>query len=285
MNRFILAAISDTHGGFKLGLLNPKTILEDEDEEGNIIQYSPELNNTQKYLWDDVYLPAVDKLKELAGDDEIILAHIGDPTHGNKYISEQVSTRLSDQIDIALFNLLPLCQLDNVSTIRIVKGTGSHEFGEGSAPILIQRLLSKAFPNKSIKAVNHGLMEIDGFEVDYAHHGPYPGSRDWLRGNVARYYLRDLMYQSINSGMRPPNLVLRGHYHQYVREWLSMNGNESWLVILPSMCMLSFYTRQATRSAFRSTNGLVAFEVEDGQLREAHFFGKTMDIRTKETIR
>ena len=51
MKRVILAVASDKHGGHKLGLLNPRTILEDEDSKGNLIQWTPDLQSFQQYLW------------------------------------------------------------------------------------------------------------------------------------------------------------------------------------------------------------------------------------------
>lgn len=51
MKRVILLVFSDTHGNHKLGLLNPKTVLYDETEEGELIPYTPRLTASQQYLW------------------------------------------------------------------------------------------------------------------------------------------------------------------------------------------------------------------------------------------
>jgi len=78
------------------------------------------------------------------------------------------------------------------------------------------------FKNKDIKMCQHGLLDIDGVTIDYAHHGPFPGSRSWLKGNIARYYLRDLMMREIMNGNSPPKLVVRAHYHTPVEEYLKI---------------------------------------------------------------
>jgi len=281
--RVILVAMSDPHGGHKLGLLNPKTVLWDED--GN--DYHPTLNKTQQYLW-KVYMTAKEEVVKLAGKDEIVLLSLGDLSQGDKYLSEQISTRMSDQIQMAVWGFEPWVKLPNVKKVRIAKGTGSHSFGEGSTEILVGSILGEKYNKKNIKVLDHGLANIGGLSVDYAHHGPYPGSRNWLQGNVARYYLRSLMQDEINAGEIPPDLVLRGHYHTYIKELLNIQANglsyESMLCILPSMCMPGNWTRQATRSVSRITNGVIAFEILDGKIYQAHKFTSTLDIRTREKL-
>ncbi len=55
--RSILAFLSDTHGGCKFGLCNPDTVLHDEDENGNLVEYHTTLTATQRYIWEQVYMP------------------------------------------------------------------------------------------------------------------------------------------------------------------------------------------------------------------------------------
>jgi hypothetical protein len=287
-NRKIIVGLSDFHSGHKLGLLNPQTILEDEDEEGNITKWNPKLSEAQKYLWEDIYQPSVDSIIQLAEKDDICVLYVGDITHGNHYISQQVSTRISDQILIAEANLSPLLEAKQTKMVRIIKGTGVHEFGEGSSAVTIDKMLRNKYPKKDIKSLYHGLLSIGKFYVDYTHHGSPPGSRDWLKGNEARYYLRSIMYAEIKSGNKPANLYLRGHYHEPILEWLSMEmlGEEydSWMCILPSMCMLDDHARKVTRSQFKITNGIYAFELMNDTIYKIHKFKKTIDIRTKEDI-
>jgi hypothetical protein len=126
------------------------------------------------------------------------------------------------------------------------------------------------------------------FMVDASHHGPAAGSREWLKGNVARFYLRDLMLVEISMGYKPPNLVLRGHVHEYLREVLvHLAGDkeyESQLMLLPSYCGVSDYARKATKSEFILRNGLVVFELVDGIIYRVYLFTKVQDVRTYERI-
>lgn len=281
--RTILVTLSDTHGGNKLGLMNPEVVLYDEAPDGTQVPYTPSLTASQKYLW-DLYVSHINRVKKIAGKDRICVLHVGDLTQGIKYPQALVSTRMADQLIIAIANLKPWCEIDNVTHIRLAGGTQSHEFLEASTPIVVTNKLSEEYKDKDINMCMHGLLDVDGFTIDYAHHGPYPGSRVWLKGNVARYYLRDLMMREIMENKIPPKLVVRAHYHTPVEEYLKIMGHGSWLYVLPSYCAMGVFARQATRSVNTFTNGLNVYELVDGELDRAHHLHNKVDIRTKEAI-
>jgi hypothetical protein len=281
--RVILAVFNDTHGGHSLGLLNPETTLYDEDKDGNLSPYHPTLTATQKLLW-GYYLDDIREVYHLAGKDEIIPLHNGDECQGNKYPARIVSSRLADQISIAEDNLGMWLQVPNVKTMRLSIGTGAHDFLDGSSTILVTRHLQALYPQKSVEMGYHGLMDINGVTVDYAHHGPYPGSREWLKGNVARFYLRDLMLRDIEDGKRPPDLVMRAHYHSPVHETLEQGHHKSELYVVPSYCGLDDHSTQATQSIDRVTFGMLAIEIIDGKTIGEHRLYHTLDIRKREIL-
>lgn len=286
--RIILATAADKHGGFTLGLLNPETILEYENQQtGQLVKWTPQLTEWQKFLW-EYQDECIQKTKELAGKDEIIIFDVGDLTQGNKYPNEQVSTNISDQFEIAAWNLKPWLELQNVKTVRISKGTPAHSFNEGASEIIVKRHLQGWYPKKDVSAIYHGLAQIGGIDVDYAHHGPTTGVRNWLHGNEARYYLRSLIYDELEAGNVPPHLVLRAHYHTYIEEFLSTMfmgvRYKSWLVILPSFCGLSDYARQRAKSTSKVTVGMVLIEIVNGKILDIYPLYQTLDIRTKEKL-
>ncbi len=286
MKRRIIAVISDTHAGHKLGLANPKTELE-EIENGEVKKYHPTLSETQKFMY-ETYQWGVSETIKLAGKDEIVLIHNGDPTHGKASFLELMTSKLSDQLLMAQANVEEWLQYPNIHTVRFAAGTGLHELGEASAQVLISNALRGKHSKLDIGVVYHGLLDIDGFTIDYAHHGPNVGIRKWLEGNELRYYLRSIMIGEVLEGRTPPHLVLRGHYHVYRKEYLEMTANgktyESWAVILPGFTFKDDYTRRATRSEFKQNLGMMAFEVIDGHLYKSHRFTRTIDIRTKEIV-
>lgn len=282
-DRVILAVLSDTHGGFKLGLMNPEVTVYDETEDGQLIPYTPEPTASQRYLW-ELYTDNLKDLARIADGSPIVVVHNGDLTQGNKHPAALVSTRMADQPLIAAANLAPLLALPKLKALRITAGTESHGFGQGSSDILVTEMLKGRHPKADIGVAYHYLTRVGGLLNDFAHHGPYPGSREWLKGNVARLYLRDLMIREVLHGNDPSRLVWRAHYHQYIAVDDQVGRHTSTLVITPSYCMLGDYAHQAARSPDRITNGMVAVEIEGAAVRRMIPLTKTVDIRTREDL-
>lgn len=288
MNRSILVVCSDLHGGHRHGLLNPETILHEYDEDGNVVDdYHPPLTPVQKYLW-KTYLSQIEEIGELAGKSRVILSLNGDMTAGDKHKDLLVSDRMGDQIIIARYNMEPWFKLKTLQAVRVVKGTGAHNFGEGSSELIMAELSRAFHPKVNIRVSDHALPDIDGMTVDISHHGPPPGSRNWLTGNEVRYYLRSLMMDEFQAGNIPPRLLFRGHYHQYVQETLTIEWggryHTSTLVITPSFTFPNGYTRQRVKSPPRVTHGMVVTEIVDGEPLRIIPLKKTLDIRTKEIL-
>lgn len=284
MRRVILAVTSDMHGGCTLGLMNPETTLIEYTPEGDQTTYAPEPTASQKYLWGVVYKPAIDMIIDWAGDDELMLFDIGDQTHGNKFKQELVSNRLDDQIIIAANNFEPWLSARNLKLVRLVAGTGVHSFYEGAAARMISALTSAKYPGVDIRPIEHGMATVNGALVDYSHHGPGPGSRHWLSGNVARFYLRDRVQAAILGGRKPASLFLRGHVHTPVYEFLEQGTHEAHLLVMPSLCLLNEHARKVTQSIPAITNGIAAVEIVDGKITALRRCYHTIDITTKEDL-
>lgn len=271
--RKILLGISDTHSGFKFGLINPATEL--KDDKGNV-EY-PKLNERQKYLW-ETYEWGLDEVKHLAGKDDIHAIHGGDITHGNKHIGEQISTKQADQIKSAYWALKPIFYMKNVKSLRCAVGTGAHNFGEGTAEELVIQMLQKDYPKRDIDCLYHDLISYGSFLVDLAHHGSSTGNKNWTRGDAARSDLKSIMMDDLDAGEVPANLYLRGHVHTFVKVWHSIVRQgieyESWMVIFPSLCLLGDFGVQVTKSLYRLSPGIVAFEIIDDKLFRIHPFVK-----------
>ena len=287
MKRTILAICSDLHGGHRYGLLNPETLLDEIDENGEVVgDYHPELNRIQKYLW-KMYTSQIKAIGEYARGDDVIVVLNGDLTAGNKHAQMLVSDRIADQIIIGEYNAYPWYDI-KPRAVRLIKGTGAHNFNFGTSEVLISKLLTATYPETSTKVSDHSLLTMAGMDVDISHHGPPPGSREWLKGNEARYYLRSLMMQEIVAGKKPPRLVVRGHYHEDIEEMLIVkaNGNrfKSTLIITPSFTFIDEYARKVARSPSRITHGMIMIEIVDGEILRSVPMTKTLDIRTHEVI-
>jgi hypothetical protein len=262
-------------------------VLEIETSEGNVQAYHPELNEPQRYLW-EVFMWGKTETEKLASGNDVVIIHVGDLTQGNFFPREQISTQMSDQLEIAAWNMKPLMKIKNLKAVCLTKGTGSHEFGEGSSTVLLRNLLRAEYPKIRTKAIYHAKDTIAGATIDYAHHGTSAGIRSWLRGNQVRYYLQSIMDTEIKMGNAPADLYLRGHYHSYVKELVTMATRdkeyESTMITLPGFCMLGDYGTQATKSTLLLSTGMVAIEIINGKIYQTHKFIRTLDLRSQEVI-
>jgi len=287
MMRRIVAVLSDTHAGHRLGLMPPNLTLYDEAPDGTQTPYTPQQTAVQQWLWRH-YTADLAAVVNLAGGDPITVIHNGDLTWGRKYASELVSTREANQYLIACANLEPWLRLPNLTALRLSHGTGSHGFQEGTDVALVSELLRARYPLSDIGVCRHGLADVDGVLIDYAHHGPPPGSRNWLTGNNLRYYIRSLMQDELLRGRTPPRVVLRAHYHTYQRETVRVPAQYGEAVtdgiLTPAYCGLSEFAQQATRSAYLIGCGLVALEIVDGRLVEVWPMHRTVDLRREERL-
>lgn len=285
-SRVILAAISDTHAGHKLALMNPETILYDEDEEGNLTPWRPMPGPSQQALW-PWYLEDIQRTAEMADGCPIVLIHHGDIMQGgNGRWRELVSSRIADQEEIAWMNLQPWLSLPNVERIILIKGTGYHELEEGSGALSIASRLRAA--GRKVDVPYHYRPEIAGVRFNLAHHGAPPGVRNWLRGNILRLYTQSIMDDCLMDGKDPPDVLLRGHYHQYVSEVVTRRARgKTWrtqAVILPSYSFIDDYARKVAKSPEKITVGMVAFEIANGKASLPHELMRTLDYVTKEVL-
>ena len=288
MNRRVVVALADMHSGHKLGFCHPDTILWDEDQEGNPVARSVSLGKFQEFTYEYVTQQVLPGIVAFADGAPLVLVHDGDLTHGVVFMPELCANTFDDQTQIAFWNLKPWMELPNVVVARLVTGTDVHTF-DGSSEAVVTRLLRAEYPGIDVRTVNHMLLDVGGATFDIAHHGPSPSIRMWLEGNQLRYYLRDIMLNELNAGRRPPSVVVRAHYHQWIpHEALSIySGGElhqSIAILLPSLCGLTSHGRKVTRSMNTITLGCMAIEVIDGKIGRIQAFIRILDLRTKEEI-
>lgn len=315
--RTIVVFFADTHAGHRLGLMKPDITLYHERNDGQLIPWTPELTDTQRYLW-DCYHQDLARVAQLAGTDPIIVHHVGDLTQGMKYRDQLVSTRLADQLLIARSNMLQWLSIPNVRRFDLIVGTRSHIFSEATSPILVREMITPAFADTPINVIYHTRPTIDRVIFDAAHHGPSSGIREWTQGNQLRYYLKSLVIHDILRGRHPPALAVRAHFHKLWPETVRIRLNRTLLafltamehartddaenvqigtqdpdvidvyqadiVLLPSYCGMGEYGRQATGSSSTLSNGLIAAEIINGRLVRTHTFERELDIRHHEVI-
>lgn len=295
MDHFV-AWFGDTHTVHRFGLLNPDTVLHEEDEVGNLVEFTPNLNAVQQFLW-KLYTENRQAIVDIVGEKPLTVIHGGDLGHGQKHPEQLMSTRWHDQIRAGVDILDCWPQLPNLRALRVLMGTGAHS-PEGSVELLAVDMLQERYPEVDIAAVGHNLIHlggemasrqmVDGIVIDAAHHGPGPGIREWTEGNQVRYYMRSLIFQDIRNGRQPPDLILRFHRHSFIWETLhyyyrgSLRTSHGF--ICPSMCGMSYYARQATKSQAVNDFGMFLAGIENGMVARVWPLAMRLDIRTEEWL-
>lgn len=284
---------SDWHANNKWGLLNPDTEIEGLTPDGRAYIEEVTLNPEQEFLW-ELREQNLDNLVDLADGDDIIYLHTGDVAQGNKHPTTYVTDVETAAQQITYWNALPVLWIENVTTARFIYGTEAHDKMGHSETRSLLNDLRLTFPDTDIAAIWHGLAEIDGLTFDYSHHGPSTGMRNWTEGNQMRYYTKSLMADHIDMGQKPPDYILRGHFHDFhwetVRKWIWKHPTlgRGWLtshfIIIPSMCGMGSYARKVTHSDFKILNGMLAFEIVDNKLLDIHEWVVGRDLRTRETF-
>jgi hypothetical protein len=285
--RVILLFVADEHAGNRLGLMNPDVVLFRQDETGELVEWKPPLGALQSKLW-AWFKADVAAVAELAGNDEIVYVHQGDVVQGTKHRNLQVGDREANQLLIAVANQEPILRLPNVEQARFVAGTAAHDGIGASRCVEVVQVLKMQYPAVQFKVLYHGVLNVDGFRVDYAHHGPHPGSRYWLDGNALNWYVRDQVTQDLVRRRDPPRAFTRAHQHAYrhIVYCATVDGEEQRFdgVLLPSWCGMQDYAYKVTRSAPWQAFGMVALEVVGGELVSVHPFVHELDLRTEEEL-
>lgn len=280
---------SDTHGGHKLGLMNPEAEILDTSVNPPGIEPVPDMNSWQELMWED-YGWAIDEIKLLSQGNEIQPWHLGDLTQGTRFKSHLVTQNLTSQSMIAHANVgFMLDKFGNqVKQFGIVTGTGVHIGFEMGVPMGVKKSLENDYEKIQFRISHHALVNAGGVLLDLAHHGTADSIRKWLEGNLLRYYLNDLYFKSRMEDLAIPRVVARGHVHVRVEETITKWQNDQKQYItgltLPSYSGLGAYARKVTRSTGQIVNGMACLVIQDRKLQEVLWFTRTRDTRTKETM-
>ena len=275
-----------------MGLLNPDTVLPDADinDKGDrVIEgwRQVELRPVQTRLW-QWHKGYIKEVQKLADGDDIVFLEMGDLTQGNIFKDDLDVNSLHTQVAISRWNTVPWLNLPEVKAAYFVTGTGVHVWGEGSTERLLVAQLKEMYPQTKIKINDHWTLDIDGFLVDVAHHGPGAGIRNWTRGNVFELYCRSIVMDDIEAGAQVPNLILRAHKHEFIyRRVVHQVRHKIWDVpafINPPMCFIGSHALKTVNSPSSMGVGVIAYEIINGKLYDWHPFTNHVDLRTREVV-
>ena len=286
----MIAVVNDLHCGSELAVCNPDTTIYKWDENNKRSLQSVDANPAQRYLW-GVYTWCAAELFKFAKTAPIHLIINGDYTDGgiwNSMPMDKVTISESGQVRIAFDVINHIAKHKQVKSMRFTSSTAGHAFNSNSADYALADKFAEKYPEKDIRILEHGLAQVGGVYIDYAHHGPSAGLRQWLKGNLMYLYVKDIIAQSKDDGERIPQVVLRGHSHGRVQvcvsAWFGDDVSETWGFTVPSFQLITPFGRKVMKSERKITNGMLAIEVIDGEIGRKKWFTKSKRMPVEEKL-
>lgn len=289
--RTIIAVRGDTQGGHALGLVNPETqipdISIDDDGSTSVAWRTPAVRPVQQKLW-EWHEKGRKEIGKLAGKSPIVFLEMGDLTQGNVFKDDLAETALSGQYFISKWNMTPWMEMSSLKSVYMVKGTGVHVWREGSTETMLTHYLRSEYPKKKVSITDHWLLDVGGFRMDVAHHGPGAGIRSWTKGNVFSLYVKSLLMDDIALGNPVPNILLRAHKHEFIyARAIHQVKDRIWDLpgfICPPFCFIGSHAQKVMNSPSYMGVGLLALEIINGKLYDWHPFNHYVDLRAKEVV-
>ena len=285
--RTIVWPISDPHGGYRFGLMRPGIKLDPMDEKEDF--YAPRATAFQRKIW-QLYKSDIAYVKKLAGKDDIVVVLLGDLIQGTILRDGMLVTpRLDDQYAIIEDALEPVLSLPNVKRVYICKGTGAHTMKHGSSELSMARHIRKVYGIKT-SCYYHIRLNVRGVEFDLAHHGASTGIWKWISGDQIRRYTRDVMFGDLLAHRKPPDILLRGHYHdrwiETIRLYINGEMHRTDAAVCPGYSLFTDdYTLKATKSKPYMTVGTLPMVIENGKVSEIVDRAHTIQVFRREVMR
>ena len=220
---WILLLVGDLHVNSTVGLCPPVVHLDD----GGRYKFSP----YQRFIWAH-WLTLMDEVAQVRKElgYRVMSVINGELADNNYHATTQLITRNpADQVKMAVRTLQPL--LEVTDDVVVLRGTEAHS-GPSAAfdEEVAQELNAIQTPDENYSWF-HWMADLGGWSIDVAHHPGHGHSRPWTRGGDANRLAADIMYRYAEQGMKPPDLVVRGHVHKPVD---SYDNHPTRAVVLPS---------------------------------------------------
>jgi len=267
MSKIALIIRSDGHSGHREGHCSPDTKLADD---------VPFLGRAGKHK---VSLTATQQAINKVGEDTILWTNnnckgykkiyidLGEVMQGNKHIDNLQTTDIDEQKMIAVDVIKPFLRI--CETAYFMQSTSWHEGINGANSKAVASELKGVYKSKNIQRMNKLRLVIDGFMIQFSHHGISTSKYKHLEGNAAYNAAKNMLNESLIENERCPDLVLSAHCHKPSKgtaHVLSEGSYHSctWAVTSP-MCGPGAYSRQvANPHAYYI--GMNVIQIVDGKL-------------------
>lgn len=286
-DELVVLHISDTHSGIYEGLLRDGTEVDEYlplSTETHRVKLSQ--SSTEKWLWDEAYMPLIHETIRFAGESPVIVVHTGDAIHGQAHIASDYahSAILDQQVVIAEAALSELRTIPTLAAWIMIYGTAAHDYGQQQGTRLLSEKIA-AWGNP-VYCRAYVSDRLGGVKSDIAHHGPNVSYTEDKVAMARKFALR-LCRGDMERGEEMPGLILRGHIHQKVLQpvVIPWGGSEktTLLSVAPPLCGPNEYALR-----YLSSRGMPYVEaggniirISDGRVVEWESVTAQRDIRQR----
>ena len=267
MRKIALIVRSDGHSGHREGHCSPDTKLPDSvPMKGRAGRHKVNLTGVQMAI-NKVAEDAILWTKNNCKGYKKVYVDLGEVMQGNKYTDNLQTADLDDQRIIAVDAIKPFLRI--CGGAYFMQATSWHEGSNGANSKAVAAELKGVYKSKKIQRMNKLRVIVDGFMIQFSHHGANTSKIKHLEGNAAHNAAKNLLHESLIEKERCPDLVLSAHCHKPsmgTAHVLSEGRYHSctWAVTSP-MCGPGAYSRQvANPHAYHI--GMNIIRIVDGKL-------------------
>jgi len=267
MKKVSLIVRSDGHSGHREGHCSPDTeIADDIPMKGRAGKHKVSLTATQLAI-NKVADDAIAWTKNNCKGYKKIYIDLGEIMQGNKHIDNLQTADIDEQKTMAVDVIKPFLRI--CERAYFMQATSWHEGMNGANSKAVASELKGIYKSKSIQRMNKLRLVIDGFMVQFSHHGANTSKYKHLEGNAAYNAAKNMLNESLIENERCPDLVLSAHCHKPSKGTAHVLSEGryyscTWAVTSP-MCGPGAYSRQvANPNAYYI--GMNIIQIVDGKL-------------------
>ena len=258
---------SDAHSGHREGHCSPDTELADDVPiQGRAGKHPVSLTAVQQAIH-KVSEDALLWVKNNCRGYQKWYIDLGEVMQGNLHRENLQTSDMDEQKMIAVDTIKPFLSVCKGG--RFMQGTSWHESSNGTNVKNVVSELKGRFKSKDIQFMNKLRVNIDGFTIQFSHHGVNTSKIKHLEGNAAYNAAKNMLNESLIENESYPDLVFSAHCHK--PSWGTahvISGGRyhtcSWAVTAP-MCGPGAYSRQVANPS-KYYIGMNIVQVVDGKL-------------------
>lgn len=238
-----------------------------ETDDGNVVGQNTLQREMWKF-WTKGLWPAIDRRAKTR---ETVVVLNGDLIDSHHHGTFQVwSTDPLEHIQAATEILSPISAKYKT---YVTRGTPAHVMASGSADEQVAQEIGaeKVSGNRKVRSSFHLKLTFSGVLFDLAHQGPNPGMRMWLFGNSLRGYARTIVLDALVRHERPPDCVVRSHFHRKCLETVNDYNHECKAIVTPALQFKTEYSHMIVSHESIADVGATVISMDNERISNVEF--------------